>query len=163
MDTLAHEIQRLKEELDRKRDEILDLRKLIGETVDRKFPSSPEEFSDRELEIHLRESLAALEGREETKPDLKAVLSHRRTLRKPVEFLKRGLLQTTFESLNDFLDKQNEFNRRISTFAQALLIRLRYDRERLKGIEEKVVDCEESLALLTNKLEDLRSNLDRIR
>jgi hypothetical protein len=75
MDTLAHEIQRLKEELDRKRDEIVDLHKLIGETVDRKFPSSPEEFSDRELEIHLRDSLAALEGREETKPDLKAVLS----------------------------------------------------------------------------------------
>jgi hypothetical protein len=163
MDTLAHEIQRLKEELDRKRDEILDLRKLVSEDIDRKFPGSAKDFSDRELEIHLRDSLAALEGREETKPDLKAVLSHRRTLRKPVEFIKRGLLQTTFESLNDFLDKQNEFNRRISTFSQALLIRLRHDRERLKGIEEKVADCEESLALLTNKLEDLRSNLDRIR
>jgi hypothetical protein len=163
MDTLALEIQRLKEELDRKRDEIVDLRKLVNEDIDRKFPVSAEEFSDRELEIHLRESLAALEGREETKPDLKAVLSHRRTLRKPVEFLKRGLLQTTFESLNDFLDKQNEFNRRISTFSQALLIRLRHDRERIKGIEEKITDCEESLALLTNKLEDLRSNLDRIR
>jgi hypothetical protein len=159
MDTLGREIQRLKAELDRKRDEIVDLRKLIAENVDRKFPASAEEFSDRELEIHLRDSLAALKGREETKPDLKAVLSHRRTLRKPVEFLKRGLLQTTFDSLNDFLDKQNEFNSRISTFSQALLIRLRSDRERLKAVEEKLAEVEETTRLLADKLEDLRSRL----
>ncbi|MCX6567147.1 MAG: hypothetical protein NTW38_12145 [Candidatus Aminicenantes bacterium] len=164
MNELEAEIRYLKEELDRKKEEISDLRKLLGREIDREFAPPVEELSDKELADYLRDTIPLINGFVETKPDIRAITSHRKTLGRPVVFLKRALLKTTFTQLNASLDLQNRFNRDQSRFNRqvAALFRTLHVRdgrraERLKALEEKVAGYEEDLALLRNKLEGLNA------
>jgi len=163
MEDLVQEIRRLKEELDQKKREIDDLKKLTSKEIDREFPARVEEISERELETYFRDCFPPINAQVESKPDIRAITSHRRVLRKPIVFLKRAFLETTFRCLDSFLDKQVQFNRQIATLGQALLLRVRYNIDRLKKLEEKVSGCEEDLAILKNKLEELRSSAERLR
>jgi len=163
MEELAKEIQRLKEELDRKKEEIHDLKKLVNKEIDREFPSHVEEFSEKELETYIREILSSLHIHIESKPDIRTITSHRKTLGKPIVFLKRAFLETTFHCIDSFLDKQTKFNRQIAALCQAVLLRVQHNIERMKRIEEKVSGCEENLAILKNKLDDLCSNLEQLK
>ncbi|MDP2914052.1 MAG: hypothetical protein Q8O91_01210 [Candidatus Aminicenantes bacterium] len=157
MDERAKEIRRLKETLDKKIAEIHDLEELVNKDIDRTFPSPVEEFSEKELTTYIRECLSSIDIDLEFKPDIRAITSHRKTLGKPIVFLKRAFLETTFRSIDSFLDKQIHFNRQISALCRALLLRTSHSRERMKQIEERISGCEENLAILKNKLENLRS------
>lgn len=163
MEELAKEILRLKEELDRKKEEIHDLKKLVNKEIDREFPSNVEEFSEKELETYIREILSSLPIHIESKPDIRTITSHRKTLGKPIVFLKRAFLETTFNCIDSFLDKQTKFNRQIAALCQAILLRVQHNIERMKRIEEKVSGCEENLAILKNKLDDLCSSLEQLK
>lgn len=153
MDEQAQQIQRLKDELDRRREEVRDLKAWIGRDIDRDFSAPVEEFSEKELESHIREHLAAINLHVETKPDLREILSHRRTIGKPIAFLKRALLQTTFTHIDAYLDRQTQFNRRLAALIPALLVRAGHAMERARALEEKVAGFEEDLAILRKKLE----------
>jgi predicted nuclease with TOPRIM domain len=162
MEELSKEIERLKEELKRRKEEIQDLKKLIRKEIDREFSCPLEELSEKELETYIRESLSTLPLHIESKPDIKKITSHRKTLGRPIVFIKRAFLETTFNFINSFLDRQTDFNRRIAGLSRAVLLRLGYNLERIKRIEERVGRCEESLAILKNKLEDLRSSQEEL-
>ena len=162
MNELEMEIQRLKEELDRKREEITDLKKLAGRDIDREFALPVEELSDRELEIYLRDTLPLINGFVETKPDIREITSSRKTLGRPFEFLKRDLLDTTFTQFNLHLDRQIRFNRQVAALFRTLQVRDGRRDEHLKALEEKAAGFEEDLALLRNKIEDLGAAAARL-
>jgi len=162
MEELAQEIRRLKEELDRKSEEIQDFKKWVGRDIDRDYSSPVEEFSEKELESHIREHLAAIKIHVESKPDLREIMSHRRTIGKPIAFMKRALLETTFTHLDAFLDRQTQFNRRIAALVPALLFRATHAIERTKWIEDKVGGFEENLVIMKNKIDHLISRLERL-
>jgi len=162
MKELEQEIRRLKDELERKKEEISDLKKLLGREIDREFAPPVEELSDRELENYLRDTLPLINGFVETKPDIRAITSPRKTLGRPFVFLKRALLETTFTPLNTFLDLQCRFNRQVAVLFRTLHVRDGRRAERLKALEAKVAGYEEDLALFRTKLEDLRAALGRL-
>jgi len=148
MNKLEEEIRRLKAELDRKKEELSDLRKLVGKDVDREFPPAVEGMSDRELEIYLRDTIPLINGFVETMPDLRDLKSHRKVFGRPVLALKRALLETTVKPLQEFLDRQVKFNRQAAVLLQALHQRSGCYAARIKACEEKIAACEEDLALL---------------
>ena len=156
MDEQAQEIQRLKDALAEKMARIHDLEQLVNKDIDRTFPTPVEEFSDKELATYIRDCLASIAADLDFKPDIRAITSHRKTLGKPILFLKRAFLETTFRSIDSFLDKQTLFNRQISALCRAMLVRTSHHMEKIKLIEERISDCEETLAILKNKLEDRR-------
>jgi hypothetical protein len=160
MNKLEKEIRRLREELDRKREELADIRKLFGGEIDREFSAPVEGYSDRELEIHLQEVLASMDALAEARPDLRAVSSHRKTIGRPIVFLKRVLLETTFAQFNIFLEGQLKFNRRILDLLRALHVRDVRGQARFKALEAGIAGCEEDLALLRAKLEDFRAAVE---
>jgi len=162
MNELEQEIRRLKDELDRKREEISDLRKLLGGEIDREFSAPVEEFSNKELENHLRELLSSIDAQADSRPDLRAITSPRKTLGKPFVFLKRALLETTFTQLNAFLDLQIRFNRQVASLFRTLHVRAGRQTDRLKMLDAKIVGYDEDLALFRTKLEDLRAALERL-
>ncbi|MBN1940253.1 MAG: hypothetical protein JW843_11755 [Candidatus Aminicenantes bacterium] len=148
MNKLEEEIQRLKSELDRKKEELSDLRKLVGRDVDREFPPAIEGMSDRELEIHLRDTIPLINGFVETKPDLRELKSHRKVFGRPIAAAKRALLETTLRPLEEFIDRQVKYNRQAAALLQALHQRSGRYAARIKALEERVAACEEDLVLL---------------
>jgi len=159
--TMAQEIQRLKEELDRKRKEIEDIKKLANKEIDRSFPPNLEEFSERELESYIAESIASIKTEIDTRPAKEPITSHRKFIGRPIVTLKRFLLQSLADYNDLFLDKQIRFNRQSVDLYQALLLRTKHNKERMEQIQEQISACEESLVVLKAKLEDLRTNLEQ--
>mgnify|MGYP001047574139 FL=1 len=159
--TLAQEIQRLKEELDRKRKEIEDIKELAGKEIDGSFPINLEEFSERELESYIAESIASIKEEINSRPAKEPITSHRKLIGRPIVALKKFLLQSLADYNDLFLDKQIQFNRRSVDLYQALLLRTKHNKERMKQIQEQISACEESLVVLKAKLEDLRANLEQ--
>lgn len=160
---LAREIQRLKEELDKKKQEIQDLRELANKEIDRPFPPNLEEFSEREIESYIEDWIPSIKKRIDSKPDKEPITSHRKLLGKPIVFLKRILLKTMVEYNEIFLAKQIEFNRQSVDLYLALLLRVKQNRERMKQIQEKISGCEENLVVLQAKLETLHSSLEQLK
>jgi regulator of replication initiation timing len=159
--TMAQEIQRLKEELDRKRKEIEDIKELANTEIDRSFPLDLEEFSERELETYIAESIASIKEEIDTRPAKKPITSHRKVIGRPIVSLKRFLLQSLADYNDLFLDQQIRFNRHSIDLYQAVLLRTKHNKERMKQIQEQISACEESLVVLKAKLEDLRASLEQ--
>jgi hypothetical protein len=153
MNKLEEEIQRLKQELDRKKEDLTDLRKLVGKDVDREFPPAVEGMSDRELEIYLRDTIPLINGFVETKPDLRALKSHRKVFGRPVLAFKRAMLETTVRPLEEFIERQVKFNRQAAVLLQTLHQRSGRYAARIKALEERIAACEEDLALLKSAAE----------
>jgi hypothetical protein len=156
---LAAEIQRLKGELDQKRKEIRDLGELTGTAIDREFPCDLGEFSERELADYFRDTLFLLKKVAGPPPGPKLVESRRGILAGPFAFLKRILKMTRFY-VRLVLGDQMRFDQRSAALTEALVIRIGHYGERLELAERKVAAFEESLVILKNRLDDLRSRLD---
>ena len=152
MNELEKEIQTLKDELDRKREEIDDLKKLAGREIDRTFEAPLEEFSETELDVYLKDELSAINDLAASRPDIRAVTSARKTIGRPIALLKRKLLETTFIQLDVFLDKQIKFNGQVVALLRILHRRLT---ERTKALEERLAVLEEESVLLRDRLDDM--------
>jgi hypothetical protein len=163
MEDSAREIQRLRAALEKKKEEIQDLRRLVNKEIDRDFPPDLDAFSEKELDTFIRELILSGKDFTESKPDLKPIKSHRKSIGKPIVLLKRMLLETTFDNLDLFLDKQVRFNRQSADLGRALFLRLRIEKERLEKVEERIIACEESLVILKSKLEDLSAGLEEMK
>ncbi|MHB8055448.1 MAG: hypothetical protein ACYDH3_09390 [Candidatus Aminicenantales bacterium] len=156
MNEFEKEIQSLKEELGRKRDEISDLKKLAGRDIDREFTAPLEEFSDKEMDDYLRDGLSAVNALADARPDLRAITSPRKALGRPIAFLKRKLLETTFIQLDVFLDRQIGFNKQVVALVRIMRGRMA---DRMKALEEKTAGLEEDTALLRGRLDDLGARM----
>jgi len=162
-EAMIKEIQRLKKELYRKKEEILDLKKLVHKEIDREFQSDLEELSERELETYIGECFSSMKRNIDTKPDEKPITSHRKILGKPIILIKQVLSRITgvYSYANLILDKKTEFNRQSVALHQALLITFRKNRERIRQIEEKISGCEENLIIIMNKIKGLHLSLEQ--
>jgi len=159
MTDLNQEIESLRRELEEKKKEIRSLEKLVRGAIDRDFPLEVGEFSERELEDYFRDAVSPLKQVLDPRPGPKSVRSHRKIIGAPIVFLKRLFLRLSGFYTHLLLDEQVQFNRRSAELTEALVTRVRHYRDRLEQAEEKVAAFEESLVILKNKLEDLRSRL----
>ncbi len=159
MTDLNLEIESLRRELEEKKRQIRGLEKLVRGAIDRDFPLEVGEFSERELEDYFRDAVSPLKQVLDPRPGPKSVRSHRKIIGAPIVFLKRLFLRLSGFYTHLLLDEQVQFNRRSAELTEALVTRVRHYRERLEQAEEKVAAFEESLVILKNKLEDLRSRL----
>ncbi|OGD21272.1 MAG: hypothetical protein A2W03_09650 [Candidatus Aminicenantes bacterium RBG_16_63_16] len=157
MTDLSQEIETLKRELEEKKKEIRSLEKLVRGAIDRDFPLEVAEFSERELEDYFRDAVPPLKQVLDPRPGPKSVRSHRKVIGAPIVFLKRLFLRIFGFYTHLLLDEQAKFNRRSAELTEALVTRLRHYRERLEQAEDKVAAFEESLVILKNKIEELRS------
>jgi chromosome segregation ATPase len=160
---IAKEIQRLKEELDRKRGEIEDIRELVKKEIDREWPVHVEELSEKELETYIKECVSSIETHIDPKPDKKGITSPRKILGRPIIFFKRALIKMTGVYVHLLLDKQTQFNRQSVSLYRALALRLQHLQEKIKYLQERVSDGEESLVILEKKLEDLQASQEQLK
>jgi regulator of replication initiation timing len=160
-EAIVKEIQRLKEELEKKRREVQDLKELVHEEIERPFPANMEELSERELETYISEHFPSLKTISDTRPDKKPITSHRRIFGRPIVFFKRFLLKSIVDYNGLFLAKQVHFNRQSIDLYQALLLQARNNKKRMKHIQEKLRSFEENLAVFGAKLEDLRTRFEQ--
>jgi hypothetical protein len=159
MTDLNREIETLRRELEAKKKEIRSLEKLVCGTIDRDFPLEVGEFSERELEDYFRDAVSPLKQVLDPRPGPKSVKSHRKIIGTPIVFLKRLFLRLFGFYTHLLLDEQVKFNRRSAELTEALVTRVRHYQKRVEQAEDKVAAFEESLVILKNKLEDLRSRL----
>jgi len=166
------EIQRLKKELYRKKEEIRDLKKLVNKEIDREFQLDLEELSERELETYIGECFSSMKRNIDTKPEEKPITSHRKVIGKPIILIKQILSRITgvysyakliLDKQTLILDKQTEFNRQSVALHQASFIRFRKNREKIQQIEEKISDCEENLVIIMEKIKDLHLSLEQLK
>src|SRR5512135_874698 len=159
MTDLSQEIESLRRELEEKKREIKSLQRLVRGAIDRDFPLEVGEYSEKELEDYFRDAVSPLKQVLDPRPGPKSVRSHRRIIGAPIVFLKRIFLRLSGFYTHLLLDEQAKFNRRSAELTEALVTRVRHYRERLEQAEEKVAAFEESLVILKNKVDDLRSRL----
>ena len=159
MTDLNQEIQDLRRELEVRKKEVKDLQKLVRGAIDRDFPLEVAEFSEKELEDYFRDAVSPLKLVIDPRPGPKSVKSHRKVVGAPIVFLKRIFLRLFGFYTHLLLDEQARFNRRSAELTEALINRVRHYRDRLEQAEDKVAAFEESLVILKNRLDDLRSRL----
>ncbi len=152
---VAEEIENLKKDLYQKKEKIQDIKKLANKEIDRRFASDLEEFSEKELDSFLEESLAMMDKSVDPTPDKMSLSSHRKIWGKPIILLKRLLLKVSGVYINLLLDRQKKFNQQSMAFYRAIVLRLRRNRQKIKLVEQMISECEGNLIILSKKLEDL--------
>jgi hypothetical protein len=155
------EIARLKAELLKKREEIVDLRKLLGREIDHPFDSDPMDLTEREIEPFIEKSLSALAEDITRKAEPPSLTSHRRLLGRPVGYFKRIFMNWANLHAQNNLDKQSGYNRLAFGLLKVLVLRSRRSREKLRDLEDRLGKCEESLAVLVAKAQDIEARRER--
>ena len=159
-DKTAKEIQRLKKEIYKKKEEIHDIKQLVNKDIDREFHTEIWELSEREFNTFVGEDKPFINKYPELKLDTESITSPRKILGRPLIFIKRILFKLLSTYINENFDKQTLFNRQINASNQALyealLRRFKQDNEKMRRIRERISDCEESLVIILNKLNDLQ-------
>jgi hypothetical protein len=160
-ETIGQELRRLKEDLRRRREEIGDLRLLVNQEIDRQHEPDVLDLTERELEAVIEKSLAAVKENLVLKAEPQSLTSHRRFLGRPVLYFKRIFLNWVDLYARMIMDKQNRYNRHSFDLLKALVLRSRWSREKLKELEGRLGDCEESLAVMISKSQDLQVRTEK--
>ena len=82
-EAVIKEINRLKEEIYRQKDKIIDIKELVKSEIDRDFGVDLWELSEKELDNEMGTRLSFLNDDIDPRPDSKSITSHRRILGKP--------------------------------------------------------------------------------
>ncbi len=160
-ETAEKEIRRLKDDLLKKKREIEDIRALVNREIDREFQTEALDLAERDLEPFIEKSLADIKENIVLKSEPGALKSHRRILGAPVLFFKRTLMNWVDLYTRMLLDKQNRYNRSSFDLLKVVLLRSRWSKEKLRDLEERLGECEESLVVLINKVGDLQGSLEK--
>jgi archaellum component FlaC len=152
---IAKEVEKLKQELRQKKEEIHDLKKWINKEIDRDFSSDLEDFSTKELESLTDEYHALLDQDVDPVPDKTSITSHRKGIGKPVVWMKRFLLKMTRSYIALILGKQKSFNQKSVVLYQSLLVHQKKYHERINHIEERLGECEVRLRNMAKQLEEM--------
>jgi hypothetical protein len=161
-ESVVREIQRLKEEIFRRKEEIQDIKELVKREIDRQFQVDLGELSERELGPELEKTLFSIENNIYPKPDIKSFKSHRKMLGKPILWLKRRFIRAISFYIDVILDKQKQFNKDSLALHKASLNRLGRSEELAKQIEKRLSHCEENVVIIINRLEDLQSSIKKL-
>jgi len=159
--TAEKEIRRLKKDLLKKKGEIEDIRALANREIDREFQTEALDLAERDLEPFIEKSLAEIKENLVLNAEAGALKSHRRIFGRPVLFFKRTFMNWVDLYTRMILDKQNRFNRSSHDLLKVVLLRSRWSRDKLGDLEKRLGDCEESLVVMINKVEDLQARLEK--
>jgi len=160
-ETIDREVKRLKEDLLRRKEEVGDLRELVKKEIDREFEPDPMDLTERELEPFIEKSLTAVKDNLVLNAEPQALTSHRRFFGRPVLYFKSVFMNWADLYTKMILDKQNRYNRHSFELLKVLVLRSRWSREKLKELEERLGECEESLAVMISKTQDLEARLEQ--
>ncbi len=154
-EAVIKEINRLKEEIYRQKEKIIDIKELVKSEIDRDFSIDLWELSEKELDNEMGNRLSFLNDDIDPRPDSKSITSHRRILGKPIVFFKRIIMKVASAYTNSLLEKQRRFNGHLVTFHLASFIRFRHNEKKIKKIEEKIKTLEEDQEILLEQLDKL--------
>jgi len=157
----VNEINRLKEEIYRQKENISAIEHLVKKEIDRDFPIDLWELSDRELDNEMGSRLSFLNDDIDIRPAPGAITSHRRILGKPVVLIKRLFMKLSGFYTNTLLEKQKQFNARLVAFHLASFIRFRRSEEKINRIVEKLKTLEEDQELLLEQMEKLKNETNK--
>lgn len=160
-ETIDQEVKRLKEDLLRRKEEVGDLRRLVGREIDREFELDPIDLTEREIEPFIEKTMGAISEDLALRPEPQALISHRRILGRPVLYFKRIFMNWADLYAKRILDKQNRINRNYFDLLKVLILRSRWSREKLKELELRLGECEASLVVMINKAQDLQARLEQ--
>lgn len=158
-ESLRRKVERLKDELAKKKEEVHDIAELVRKEIDRYFQLDPQELSDRELEAFIQEKLRTYKGYIDINPDPGALTSHRKILGRPILFLKRKFMKMIRFYTQLITLKQTKFNENSAALLEAVLARSRRNKQELEAIEARISRLEETVFLLTFRLRELKENL----
>jgi BMFP domain-containing protein YqiC len=159
--TVERDIRKLKSDLMKKKEEIDDIRALINREVDREFQPEALDLAERELEPFIEKTLAEVKESLALKAEPETLKSHRRILGRPVLFFKRIFMNWVHVYARMILDRQNRYNRSSFDLLKVVLLRSRWSKEKLKDLEARLAECEETLAVMINRVEDIQARQER--
>ena len=161
MDEAAkREIGRLKSDLLKKKQEVEDIRALVNREIDREFQPEALDLTEREIGPFIEKRLGDIKGDLVLEAEQGELKSHRKIFARPVLFLKRTFMTWADIYSRKILDRQNRYNQSSFDLLKVVLLRSRWSKEKLKDLEGRLGECEESLAVMIHKVEDLQSRLD---
>jgi predicted nucleic acid-binding Zn-ribbon protein len=155
---IAEQMENLKKELRKKKDEIQDLKELVKTDIDRDFPSNPKDFSARELESQMDEYHSLLDRYVDPMPDKTSFTSHRKRIGMPIVWIKRILLKMTRPYISIILERQKIFNQKCMDLYQNLILHQKKYHDKISRVEERIGEFEVHLEVLQKKLEKISPN-----
>jgi len=145
-DKIAKEIQRLKDDIFRRKKDIYDIEKLINKDIDKEFRVDLMELSEMEFESYIQEWFSKKYPKLEF--DLKFITSHRKILGKPIVLIKRFILKLIEIYLNKIFKKQTHVNQQPLVLFQ----NSRQNKEIISQMLERFADSNKGLAIMIIKL-----------
>lgn len=158
---IADEIEKLKKDLYKKKEEVHDIKQLVKKKIDREFSSDIEELSVRELVSQMDENHSLLNRLVDPFPDKEFIRSHRKRIGKPVVWFKRILLKITRPYITLILDKQKLFNQACVDLFQNLMVHQKRYHQKIIQIEERIGSCEVQMEAMAKRIEDLSMESDK--
>lgn len=116
---------------------------LVQEPVDREIAIDFWKLSGAEIEREMWNRLSILDADADSLPG-GPITSHRSLLGKPAVFLKKIVRRLTRPYSSMLLQKQNRLNRELVTFQLLAFLKLRQLEQRIREMEEKIVDFPDS-------------------
>jgi BMFP domain-containing protein YqiC len=160
-ETVEKEIRRLKNDLMKQKEDVEDIQALVNREIDREFQTEALDLAERDLEPFVEKSLTDIKENLVLKAESSTLKSHRKIFGRPVLFLKRTFMTWADIYFKMILDKQNRYNRNSFDLLKVVLLRSRWSKEKLKDLEERLAEYEESLVVMINKVEDLQARLEK--
>lgn len=151
---IVNELDRIKEELTQKREQLQTVEQLVKDPIDRDYPIDLWQLSPRELDAEMGDRLSALNGSIDPRPTSDSITSHRRIIGKPIVMIKKIVMRLFQPAIDTMLEKQRQFNEQAVAFHLASFIRMRQ-------IEQTVKELEETLGELDHRQLDMMDELHK--
>lgn len=158
---ITGQIESLKEELFRRKEEVDSIKELVKSEIDRDYHINLWELSPRELDNLMGSRLSFLNDDIDTRPEPGIITSHRKILGKPIVFVKRVIMKLFSAYTNSILEKQRLFNDQLVAFHLASFIRFKHNEKKLREIEERIKDFEDNQELLLAELNSIREHINK--
>ena len=158
---IAKELEKLKKELQRKKEEIHDLKKWVKKEIDKDYPYDLEDFSERELASLMDEYHSLLDQSVDPVPDKTSITSHRKGIGKTIVWIKRILLKMSRSYIALILEKQKSFNQKCVGLFQSLIIHHKKYKDKIDHIEEQLGECQVRLRIMSKKIEEMSARFEQ--
>ena len=150
-------MEKLKQELQKKKEEIQDINQLVNKNIDGKLPSRLEDYSERELESRLGEYHALLAKSADPLPEDIVITTPRKILKKPVLWMKRKLLNIVNAHVTSVMERQRRFNQKCLDLFQTLIVHQKKMSVKINDLEQRINECESQLDIISKRHEEMAS------
>lgn len=155
---LKQKIGLLKEELIRQKEQVKEIKDLIGKEIETHYKVDLWELSEKELDQEMGKLLTSLNEDIDCLSPQK-ITSHRKIIGSFIVLAKKIITRITRLVLEAYLERQRRFNENAVRFQLASFIRLRRMEQKLEGIEKIVTEMEEQQDTLLDAIRSLSERL----